>query len=134
RDGGEGYCLAFYDYKDIEKLEKFLSNKPVAEREIGLQLLNEVVAYAETSMSRRKFLLHYFGEEFDEINGLGANMDDNMRNPKKMVDATEDAQQVLEIVRDTKEVLRINDLVNVIVGKESSIIKSYNLNIEDFFG
>lgn len=134
RDDGEGYCLALYDYKDIEKLEKFLSNKPVAEREIGLQLLNEVVAYAETSMSRRKFLLHYFGEEFDEINGLGANMDDNMRNPKKMVDAMEDAQLVLEIVRDTKEVLRINDLVNVIVGKESSIIKSYNLKIEDFFG
>ncbi|MGB7499471.1 MAG: RecQ family ATP-dependent DNA helicase, partial [Moheibacter sp.] len=134
RDDGEGYCLAFYDYKDIEKLEKFLSNKPVAEREVGLQLLNEVVAYAETSMSRRKFLLHYFGEEFDEINGLGANMDDNMRNPKKMIDAMEDARLVLEIVKDTKEILRINDLVNVIVGKENSIIKSYNLKIEDFFG
>lgn len=134
RDDGEGYCLAFYDYKDIEKLEKFLSGKPVAEREIGLQLLNEVVAYAETSMSRRKFLLHYFGEEFDEINGLGADMDDNMRNPKKMIDAREDALLVLEIVKETKEVLRINDLVNVLTGKESSITKSYNLKSEDFFG
>jgi len=106
----------------------------VAEREIGLQLLNEVVAYAETSMSRRKFLLHYFGEEFDEINGLGANMDDNMRNPKKMVDASADAKLILEIVRDTKEVLKINDLVNVAVGKENSIVKSYNFKSEDFFG
>ena len=69
RDGGEGYCLAFYDYKDIEKLEKFLASKPVSEREVGLQLLQEVVGYAETSMSRRKYLLHYFGEEIDEKNG-----------------------------------------------------------------
>lgn len=134
RDDGEGYCLAFYDYKDIEKLEKFLSNKLVAEREVGLQLLNEVVAYAETSMSRRKFLLHYFGEEFDEINGLGANMDDNMRNPKKMIDAKEEATLVLEIVKKVKEVLRLNDLVNVLVGKENSVTKNYNLKSEDFFG
>lgn len=134
RDGGEGYCLAFYDYKDIEKLEKFLANKMVAEREVGLQLLSEVVSYAETSMSRRKFLLHYFGEEFDEINGLGANMDDNMRNPKKMIDAQNDAQLALEVVQKTKEILKINDLVNVLTGKESSITKSYNLKSEEFFG
>src|SRR5690606_27897245 len=107
RDGGEGHCLAFYDYKDIEKLEKFLAGKPVAEREVGLQLLGEVVAYAETSMSRRKFLLHYFGEEFDEINGLGAKMDDNMRNPKKMTDAQDDAQLTLEIIRKTNQRLRL---------------------------
>ena len=87
RDGGEGYCLAYYSYKDIEKLEKFLSGKPVAEQEIGNALLQEVVAYAETSMSRRKFLLHYFGEEFDEVNGEGADMDDNVRNPKKKIEA-----------------------------------------------
>lgn len=134
RDGGEGYCLAFYDYKDIEKLEKFLANKPVAEREVGLQLLSEVVSYAETSMSRRKFLLHYFGEEFDEVNGLGANMDDNMRNPKKLKDVKEDAQLVLEIVQKSKEILKINDLVNVLLGKETSTIKNYNLKSEDFFG
>lgn len=134
RDGGEGYCLAFYDYKDIEKLEKFLAGKPVAEREVGLLLLSEVVAYAETSMSRRKFLLHYFGEEFDEINGLGANMDDNMRNPKKMIDVKEDAKLLLDIVLKTKAVLKINDLVNAVVGKESSITKAYNLSSEDFFG
>src|SRR5690606_13746482 len=118
----------------IEKLEKFLANKMVAEREVGLQLLSEVVSYAETSMSRRKFLLHYFGEEFDEINGLGANMDDNMRNPKKMIDAQDDAHLALEIVQKTKEILKINDLVNVLTGKESSITKSYNLKSDDFFG
>lgn len=134
RDGGEGYCLAFYDYKDIEKLEKFLAGKPVAEREVGLQLLSEVIAYSETSMSRRKFLLHYFGEEFDEINGLGAKMDDNMRNPKKMIDVRDDAKLVLEIIKKTHQRLKINDLVNILTGKESSITKSYNLQLEDFFG
>ncbi|MBQ0147724.1 MAG: DNA helicase RecQ [Flavobacteriaceae bacterium] len=134
RDGGEGHCIAFYDYKDIEKLEKFLASKPVAEREVGMQLLSEVVAYAETSMSRRKFLLHYFGEEFDEHNGPGANMDDNMRNPKKMVDATEDASKVLEIISKTNQKLKINDVVNVMVGKETSITKSYKLENESFFG
>lgn len=134
RDGGEGHCLAFYDYKDIEKLEKFLAGKPVAEREVGLQLLNEVVAYAETSMSRRKFLLHYFGEEFDEVNGLGADMDDNMQNPKELSDAGKDAKIALEVIRDTKEVLRMNDLVNVLIGKDSSITKSYNFESESFFG
>jgi len=134
RDGGEGHCLAFYDYKDIEKLEKFLAGKQVAEREVGLQLLGEVVAYAETSMSRRKFLLHYFGEEFDEINGLGAKMDDNMRNPKKMTDAQDDAQLALEIIQKTNQRLRLNDVVNVLVSKESSITKSYNIQLENFFG
>lgn len=134
RDGGEGHCLALYDYKDIEKLEKFLASKPVAEREVGLQLLSEVVAYAETSMSRRKFLLHYFGEEYDEVNGLGANMDDNMRNPKKLIDVKEEAILILEIVQKTKQRLKLNDLVNVLIGKENSITKSINLQLEDFFG
>ncbi len=82
RDGGEGHCLAFYSYKDIEKLEKFMAGKPIAEQEVGFALLNEMVAFAETSISRRKFILHYFGEEFDSENGDGADMDDNMRFPK----------------------------------------------------
>lgn len=134
RDGGEGHCVAFYDYKDIEKLEKFLASKPVAEREVGMQLLSEVVAYAETSMSRRKFLLHYFGEEYDEINGAGANMDDNMRNPKKMVEAKEDALTALDVVSRTSQKLKLNEIVNAIVGKETSTTKSYNLEKENFFG
>ncbi len=134
RDGGEGVCISFYDYKDIEKLEKFLASKPVAEREVGMQLLSEVVAYAETSMSRRKFLLHYFGEEFDDKNGEGANMDDNMRNPKKMIESKDDAILALDVVQKTNQKLKLNDVVNAIVGKETSITKSYNLSTEDFFG
>lgn len=134
RDGGEGYCLAFYDYKDIEKLEKFLSGKPVSEREVGLQLLNEVVAYAETSMSRRKFILHYFGEEFDEINGAGAMMDDNMRNPKTKKDVGEDLHLFLSIVDKTAEKLKLKDLVNVLIGRNSVMTKSYQLQRKDFFG
>ena len=82
RDGGEGHCLAFYSHKDIEKLEKFMSGKTVAEQEQSFSLLDEMAAYAETSMSRRKFLLNYFGEDFDELKGEGALMDDNMKNPK----------------------------------------------------
>ena len=87
RDGGEGHCLAFYAYKDIEKLEKFMAGKPLAEQEVGYALLQEMVAYAETSMSRRKYILYYFGEEFDAVNGAGAEMDDNARNPKPRVEA-----------------------------------------------
>ena len=85
RDGGEGHCLAFYSYKDIEKLENFLHGKPIAEQEVGHQLLQEVVAFCETSINRRKFILHYFGEEFDEINGAGAKMCDNSTNPKRLL-------------------------------------------------
>ena len=134
RDGGEGYCLAFYDYKDIEKLEKFLSGKPVSEREIGMQLLNEVVAYAETSMSRRKYLLHYFGEEFDEINGEGANMDDNMRNPKKMIEVSKELKTFLDVVQSTNEKLKLKDLIFVLTGKVNVIVKSYGIQDEDYFG
>lgn len=94
RDGGEGHCLAFYDPKDIEKLEKFLAQKPVSEREIGLQLLNEVVGYAETSMSRRQYILYYFGESFDPVNGDGAKMCDNSSNPPKLKDATADLKKL----------------------------------------
>ena len=90
RDGGEGHCLAFYSYKDVEKLEKFMIGKPIAEQEIGQALLQDIVAYAETSSSRRKFILHYFGEEFDEVNGEGADMDDNVRFPKEKKEAKDD--------------------------------------------
>ncbi|MCL4149410.1 UNVERIFIED_CONTAM: hypothetical protein GTU68_049340, partial [Idotea baltica] len=124
RDGGEGHCLAFYAYKDIEKLEKFLSGKPVAEQEIGHALLQEVVSYAETSMSRRKFLLHYFGEEFDEINGEGADMDDNVRNPKKKTEAKDDVKVLLEIIRDTKEEYKSKAIVNTLIGKSNALLKS----------
>lgn len=134
RDGGEGYCLAFYDPKDIEKLEKFLAQKPVSEREIGLQLLNEIVGYAETSMSRRQYILYYFGEVFDPINGDGAKMCDNASNPPKLKDATEDLKKVLELIQETGEKFKAKDLISVIAGKESAVTKSYKLEQSSFFG
>tara|TARA_R110001632_G_scaffold28927_2_gene77022 strand:+ start:44677 stop:46860 length:2184 start_codon:yes stop_codon:yes gene_type:complete len=134
RDDGEGYCLAFYAYKDIEKLEKFMASKPVAEQEIGHALLQEVVGYAETSMSRRKYLLHYFGEEFDEINGDGAEMDDNTRNPKKKNEAKEDVVKLLSVVRETKEKYKSKDIVNAIVGKENALLNSHKTHLQPFFG
>lgn len=103
RDGGEGHCIAFYSHKDIEKLEKFLQGKPIAEQEIGSQLLQEVMAYAETSVSRRKFLLHYFGEEFDEVNGPGAKNCDNMRYPKPQYDGQEEIHMVISATLEHKE-------------------------------
>ncbi|MDB4709439.1 ATP-dependent DNA helicase [Flavobacteriaceae bacterium] len=134
RDDGEGYCLAFYAYKDIEKLEKFMASKPIAEQEIGHALLQEVVGYAETSMSRRKYLLHYFGEYFDEINGDGAQMDDNTKNPKKKHEASDDVVKLLSVVRDTKEKYKSKDIVNAIIGKENALLNSHKTNLKPFFG
>lgn len=134
RDGGEGHCLAYYSYKDIEKLEKFLSGKPVAEQEIGFALLQEVVAYAETSMSRRKFLLHYFGEEFDDVNGDGADMDDNVRNPKKKVEAQDQVVTLLKVVRDTKQLFKSKEVVLALVGKVNAIIKAQKIDAQPYFG
>ncbi|MDG1509222.1 MAG: RecQ family ATP-dependent DNA helicase [Flavobacteriaceae bacterium] len=134
RDDGEGYCLAFYAYKDIEKLEKFMASKPIAEQEIGHALLQEVVGYAETSMSRRKYLLHYFGEEFDELNGDGAEMDDNTKNPKKKHEAKEDVIKLLSVVRDTRDKYKSKDIVNAITGKENALLNSHKTNLKPFFG
>ncbi len=134
RDGGEGHCLAFYSYKDVEKLEKFMSGKPVAEQEIGNALLQEMVAYAETSMSRRKFILHYFGEEFDEVNGEGADMDDNTRNPKPKEEAKEEVAQLLSVVRGTNEKYKTKEIVKVLVGKVNAMISSHKTDEKDFFG
>ncbi|WP_407476486.1 DNA helicase RecQ [Elizabethkingia anophelis] len=134
RDGGEGHCIAFYDPKDIEKLEKFLAQKPVSEREIGLQLLNEVVGYVETSMSRRQYLLYYFGEKFDPINGAGAKMCDNSVNPPVLKDASEDLTKILSLVNDLGQKFRAKDLVAVIAGKENAVTKSYKLENNTYFG
>lgn len=134
RDGGEGYCVAFYAYKDIEKLEKFMTGKPLAEQEIGFALLQEVVAYAETSMSRRKFLLHYFGEEFDEINGEGADMDDNSRNPKPKKEAKDQVVLLLKTIEATKQAYKSKEIVFTLLGKINAIIKSYKTNTQSVFG
>ena len=134
RDGGEGHCLAYYSYKDVEKLEKFLSGKPVAEQEIGFALLQEVVAYAETSMSRRKFLLHYFGEEFDTETGEGGDMDDNVRNPKNKIEAKDQVIQLLEMVRDTKHLYKSKEIVFALTGKVNAMIKAHKTDTQPFFG
>jgi ATP-dependent DNA helicase RecQ len=134
RDGGEGHCLAYYSYKDVEKLEKFMSGKPVAEQEIGFALLQEVVAYAETSMSRRKFLLHYFGEEFDSENGEGADMDDNVRNPKSKIEAGANVVKLLEVVRDTKHLYKSKEVVFTLIGRVNAVIKAHKTDSQSFFG
>ena len=134
RDGGEGHCMAYYSYKDVEKLEKFMSGKPVAEQEIGFALLQEVVAYAETSMSRRRFLLHYFGEEFDDVNGDGADMDDNVRNPKAKVEAIDEVVKLLEVVRDTKHLYKSKEVVFTLIGRVNAVIKAHRTDTQSFFG
>ncbi len=134
RDGGEGHCLAYYAYKDIEKLEKFMSGKPVAEQEIGMALLHEVVAFAETSISRRKFILHYFGEEFDESTGEGGDMDDNVRNPKSKVESKVEVSQLLLVVQKTDGIYKSKEIVNVLVGNENALIISHKTHGQPFFG
>ncbi|MCZ4318551.1 RecQ family ATP-dependent DNA helicase [Aequorivita viscosa] len=134
RDGGEGHCLAFYSYKDIEKLEKFMSGKPVAEQEIGHALLQEVVGFAETSMSRRKFILHYFGEEFDNETGEGGMMDDNMRFPKKKHEAKGDAALLLDVVSKSNQQYKSKEVVNVLIGKVNALIKSHRTDTQPYFG
>ena len=134
RDGGEGHCLAFYSYKDVEKLEKFMSGKPVAEQEIGNALLQEIVAYAETSISRRKFILHYFGEEFDEVNGEGADMDDNSRNPKEKEEAEEQVVKLLQVIEQTKEKFKAKEIVKTLIGSTNALIASHKTNEKPIFG
>ena len=133
RDGGEGNCIAYYAYKDIEKLEKFMSGKPVAEQEIGHALLQEMVSYAETSISRRKFILHYFGEQFDNKTGEGGMLDDNMRNPKPQFEAKLDVLNILKIINETKEIYKSKDLVDILVGKENALIKSHSIISSSLF-
>lgn len=123
RDGGVGECVAFYAYKDIEKLEKFLQGKPVAEQEVGRQLLFEIVSYAETSICRRKYLLHYFGEEYDATNC--SDMCDNCRNPKEKTEGKDDVVKLLHSVNELKEMQRANHICSFLAGEETTEIKSY---------
>ncbi len=134
RDGGEGHCLAYYSYKDIEKLEKFMSGKPIAEQEIGHALLQEMVGYAETSMSRRQFILHYFGEKFDPETGDGGDMDDNMRNPKPQKEAVDDVKKLIQLVADAGERYKSKDIVRILMGKNNAMISSHKLDQHDYFG
>ena len=131
RDGGEGYCLTFYSYKDIQKLEKFMQGKPIAEQEIGKQLLMETVSYAETSLCRRKVLLHYFGENYDEEN-CGAC--DNCLFPKKEFEGKEYLIDALNAILEVKEKFKVDHMVNILLGETDSMIKSYHHDELESFG
>lgn len=132
RDGGEGECIAFYQYKDIEKLEKFLQGKPVAEQEIGKQLLSEIVSYAETSVCRRKFILYYFGENFDE---KGCNSYcDNCKNPREKTEGQDKVLLLLQSIVDLGEMQKAKHLCNFIAGKVTSEIKAYKHDALPQFG
>ena len=131
RDGGEGQCITFYRYKDIQKLEKFMQGKPVSEQEIGKQLLLETVAYAETNVCRRKVLLHYFGEEYTHER---CNNCDNCLYPKVQFDGQDQLCLVLEAVETVKEQFKAEHVANILSGQSNSIIKSYNHHLLDLFG
>jgi ATP-dependent DNA helicase RecQ len=131
RDDGEGYCLAFYSNKDLQKLDKFMQGKPVAEQEIGKELLLETAAYAESSVCRRKSLLHYFGETYDKENCGNC---DNCINPKKQVEAQELLSMVLETVVAVKEKFKTDHIIDVLSGNETSDVVSYKHNELELFG
>lgn len=132
RDGMEGSCIAFYAYKDIQRLEKFLRDKPVAEREMGSQLMKEVMAYSETTACRRKFLLHYFGETYDDSDC--GNMCDNCRYPKEKTEVKDQMLLALQSVEQLDELYRIDLLINFVMGKETKQIKDYHFNERPLFG
>ena len=131
RDGKEGQCITFYSYKDIQKLEKFMHGKPIAEQEIGRQLLMETVAYAESNSCRRKLLLNYFGEDF-EVENCGAC--DNCLHPKKKFDGREEMSTVIELIQTLPERFKTEHLANVLAGVSNSIIKSYHHDRLELFG
>ena len=131
RDGKEGQCITFYSYKDIQKLEKFMQGKPIAEQEIGKQLLMETVAYAESNSCRRKLLLSYFGEDYTQEN-CGAC--DNCLHPKKQFDGREEMATVIELIESLPERFKMEHLANIIAGESNSIIKSYHHDKLELFG
>lgn len=131
RDGKEGQCIAFYSYKDIQKLEKFMQGKPLAEQEIGKQLLLETVSYAESNRCRRKIILNYFGEGYTEEN---CGCCDNCLHPKKLFDGQEDLLTVIELVNSMKERFKAEHLANILAGVSNSLIKSYEHHKHELFG
>ena len=131
RDGGEGHCLTFYSYKDIQKLEKFMHGKPIAEQEIGKLLLLETVSYAESSMCRRKSLLHYFGEEYTETNCGNC---DNCLNPRPKIDVKVQMKVALEALGELGDKFKVDHLINVLMGRANAMVKSYNHHEMKWFG
>tara|TARA_B110000444_G_scaffold105170_1_gene99412 strand:+ start:153 stop:2336 length:2184 start_codon:yes stop_codon:yes gene_type:complete len=132
RDGGEGVCVAFYSYKDIEKLEKFMQGKPVAEQEIGKQLLLETVSFAETSICRRKFILHYFGEKFNQADCN--KLCDNCKEEKILVNAQEHILLLIKTIQESKEKFKAKEIVKIISGEMTAMINDYNCNKLSVFG
>ena len=132
RDDGEGHLVTFYSYQDIEKLEKFLSGKPVSEQEIGRQLIMETISFAETAMCRRKYLLHYFGEEFESADC--ENMCDNCRNPKPTFEGKEFVTQLLEAIKVSNQTFKAKELARIMVGDANSLINQHMSLITDVFG
>ena len=131
RDGGEGNCIAFYDYEDIHKLEKFNKGKNVAEQEIARELLNETVTYAESAVCRHRLLLHYFGEEYNKENCGSC---DNCRYPKEKFDGKEDMKLILEAVLETKQLFKTKHIAELLVGKLTGDIKAAKQENSEFFG
>ena len=132
RDGGEGICVAFYSYKDIEKLEKFMQGKPVAEQEVGRQLLLETVSFAETSMCRRKYILHYFGEKFNDEKCT--KLCDNCKNPRNKVEAQEDVILLIRAIKESREKFKAKEIVNILIGEMTAMLNDYNSNTLSVFG
>lgn len=131
RDGGEGICVTFYSYKDIEKLENFLHGKPVSEVEVGRLLILETISYAETSMCRRKYLLHYFGEKFDE--SKCEEMCDNCKHPKPKFEGKDYVKKLMETMLACNESFKAKETVKVLVGESNSLIKQHAMLISDVF-
>ncbi len=131
RDGGEGQCITFYSYKDIQKLEKFMQSKPLAEQEIGRQLINDTIAYAESNQCRRKTLLNYFGEQYTQDNCGNC---DNCLYPKKQFEGKEYIATVIELIKGMKENFKADHLANILGGVNNSLTKSYNHNELEWFG
>ena len=134
RDGGEGHCLTFYCKEDIKKLAKFLSVKPIMERELGLDQLDDVMSYAETSISRRQFILNYFGEDYDPYVGEGCDKDDNYLNLNNKTDATLNLKFLIEVIKNTNEKFKAADIIKSIVGEKSALIVANKADKLDFFG
>ena len=134
RDGGEGHCLTFYCKEDIKKLEKFLSVKPIMEREVGLDQLDDVMSYAETSISRRQFILNYFGEDYDPYVGEGCDKDDNYLNLNNKTDATLNLKFLIEVIKKTNEKFKAVDIIKSIVGEKSALIVANKADKIDSFG
>ena len=131
RDGGEGHCLTFYSYKDIQKLEKFMHGRPIAEQEIGKLLLLETVSYAESSMCRRKSLLHYFGEEYTEANCGSC---DNCRNPRPKIEVKAQLKMALQLLEEIGDKFKVDHLIQILTGKLTAQVKSYGHNKLKWFG